>query len=375
MLLNSLLFIVFACALSFCTGAYSFETKAKYAVVMDYDTGTVLYEKNAQEKMMPSSMSKLMTVYMVLERLQKKVLKLDDRFTVSEAAWRKEGSKMFLPVLERVTIDELLNGIIVQSGNDACITVAEGISPDESSFAALMTKVGKEIGLENSVFTNSTGWPEEGHYMTAKDLATLARQLIKNFPEYYDYFAKAEYTYNGITQQNRNSLLHRDIGVDGLKTGHTEDAGYGLVASALQNGKRMIVVVNGLDTDLDRANEVEKLINYGFRYFESKVLFKAGQTIDAAKVWQGESGTVDLVVEEEVMLTVNKLVEEAVTVNVNYQSPVSAPVTKGTKIGTMDINIPKMGTYTYDLVAKNDVNKVSLFYRIINNLKYYLGYV
>jgi len=347
----------------------AYETSAKYAIVMDYETGTVLYEKNADQQMVPSSMTKLMTAYVAFERLQNSMLKLDDEFTVSEKAWRKGGSKMFLRHTERVTIDELLNGIIVQSGNDACITLAEGISSSEAEFAKLMNKTAKKIGLTNSNFVNSTGWPDKFHYMSARDLAILSRQLIKKFPEYYHYFAKQVYKYSNIKQSNRNTLLFRDVGVDGLKTGHTEDGGYGIAVSGKSGDSRVIVVVNGLDDDGSRADEAERLLSYGFRGFENKSLFKAGQVLDTAQVWQGEADSVSLSIKEDVNLIIPKLSLSDIKVDLSYKSPIASPIKKGDEVGEVIVKVPNMDSHKYTLVASEDVKKAGAFNIFVSNIK------
>lgn len=349
--------------------ASAFNTKAKYAALLDYDTGEVLYQKNADEKMVPSSMTKVMTAYIVFERLKSGILNLDDEFTVSEKAWKKGGSKMFLRHTERVTVEELLNGIIVQSGNDACITVAEGISSSEESFAELMNETAKRIGLTNSNFVNSTGWPDDGHYMSAKDLAVLARRIIKDFPEYYHYFAKAEYKYSNIKQANRNSLLFRDIGVDGLKTGHTDDGGYGIVISGEKDGRRVLAVVNGLESEFNRTDEAERLLNYGFRNFTKKTLFKKGQVVDNAQVWQGKTDEVSLSVQNDIELLIPKLSSNDIQVGIEYEGPVASPIKKGDKIGSLFIQIPNMERKRYPLVASDDVKQAGSFNRFITNIK------
>ncbi len=367
LIIRSLLFIFIPLA------ANAFDTKAKYAVLLDYETGEILYQKNSEEKMIPSSMTKVMTTYIVFERLKNGILNLDDEFTVSEKAWKKGGSKMFLRHTERVSIDELLNGIIVQSGNDACITVAEGISSSEESFAELMNETAKKIGLTNSNFVNSTGWPDEGHYMSAKDIAVLARQIIKNFPEYYHYFSKEEYKYSNIKQKNRNSLLYRDLGVDGLKTGHTDDGGYGIVVSGENEGRRVLAVVNGLSSEMERADEAERLLNYGFRNFAIKTLFKKGQVLDTASVWQGQSDSVSLSLKDDIQLLVPKLVKNQIQVGIEYNGPVPSPINKGDEIGIVFIQIPNMERKKYPLVASEDVKQASSLNRFITNIKALLG--
>lgn len=360
----------FACHASF---AHAFETSAKYAIVMDYETGTVLYEKNASEPMTPSSMTKLMTTYLLFERLQNKVLKLEDTFTVSEKAWRMGGSKMFVRVGDQVTIEDLLKGIIIQSGNDACVTAAENISSSEDAFAQLMTETGEKLGLLNSRFLNSTGWPAEGHHMTARDIAVLSRMIIRQFPEYYHYFSEHEYTYNKIRQHNRNLLLYRNIGVDGLKTGHTEEVGYGIAVSGKQGDKRLVVVVNGLTSDQERANEAERLLNYGFQSFETKTMLHVGQEIEQAEVYNGVKPLASLAPGADLVMTVPKMMDDKIQVQITYNTPLVAPIAKGTEVGKIVITVPNMDSATVPLVAGEDIAEAGWFSRVIRNAKHYLG--
>ena len=273
--------------------AAAIETMAREALLVDMDTGAVLLEKNADKPMPPASMSKIMTTYMVFSRLREGKLAMDDTLPVSERAWRRggcvsDGSTMCLKLGERVKVEDLLQGIIVQSGNDASIVIAEGLAGSEEAFASEMNKKAKEIGLKGSVFRNSTGLPEPDHVMTARDLAVLAERTIKDFPEYYHFYSEKEFTYNGIKQGNRNPLLYKSVGADGLKTGHTKEAGYGLTASAKQADRRVVLVVAGLPSMAARAEESVRLIDYAFREFENVPLVKAGEQVETASVWLGE---------------------------------------------------------------------------------------
>ncbi|MDB2414932.1 D-alanyl-D-alanine carboxypeptidase [Rickettsiales bacterium] len=346
----------------------AFETNAKYAILMDYDTSEILYDKNANSSMHPSSMTKLMTVYVVFEHLQKGILHLEDKFRVSEKSWRTGGSKMFLNHRDRVTVEQLLNGIIVQSGNDACIAMAEGISSSEEAFVELMNKTSQRIGLEGSVFKNTTGLPDEGHVMTAKDIAVLSANIIKNFPKYYEYFSKQEYSYGGIKQKNRNLLLYDEMNVDGLKTGHTDDGGYGIAVSAKQDGRRLIAVVNGLASEIERAEEARRLLIYGFRYFDNKTFYDAGDVVANADIWYGADENVPLVTKEKINLPVPKLDESNIKIEVLYNGPLHAPVKQGDEVGILKINIPNMPEKSFPLYASKDVSKMGLFKRIIKNL-------
>lgn len=351
----------------------AFETLAKQAIVVDHDSGTVLFSKNADELMHPSSMSKLMTVYIAFDMLKKGQINLDTTFLVSERAWRKQGSKMFVPVSKQVSVEDLLHGIITQSGNDACIVVAEGIAGTEEAFAQLMNSKAEELGMTKSRFTNSTGWPDDNHLMTARDLAILSGRIVKDFPEYYEFFAKPDFTYGGIKQGNRNLLLYRNIGVDGLKTGHTEAGGYGIAISGEQNDKRIDVVVNGLSSMKERADEAQKLFSYGLLNFENKTLFQENQPIEQAEVWYGKADTVPLVAATPVNVILPKASGNDLQVSVTYDGPVEAPISQGQPIGKLVVKAPDMEAVTVPLVAGKDVKRASYFSRLLDNAGYYLS--
>ena len=340
------------------------ETKAKQAFLIDNVTGTVLFEKNADELMEPSSMSKIMTIYMVFERLADGSLKLDDTLPVSEKAWRKGGSKMFVKIGDRVSVEDLLRGIIIQSGNDATIVIAEGLAGDEKSFAAEMTDRARELGLESSTFTNASGWPDEDHRVTARDMALLAKLTIENFPQYYGFYAELEFTYNGIRQGNRNPLLYKKMGADGLKTGHTVNAGYGLTASAIRDGRRLILVINGLGSASGRSREAERLIEYGFREFSNYALFEAGEAIGEADVWLGDAATVPLVIEAPLVITLTRKARRKMRVKLVYDGPIPAPVFKGARIATLSVTAPDVEPVEVPLVAGADVGKLGPLSRI-----------
>ena len=340
------------------------ETGAKQAFLLDFVTGTVLFEKDADELMEPSSMSKIMTIYMIFERLADGSLKLEDTLPVSEKAWRKGGSKMFVKVGDRVTVEDLLRGIIVQSGNDATIVIAEGLAGDEQSFAAGMTERAHELGMVSSNFTNASGWPEEGHRVTARDMAKLAKLTIENFPQYYGYYAELEFTYNGIRQGNRNPMLYKKMGADGLKTGHTKNAGYGLTGSAIRDGRRLILVINGLETARARSREAERLIEYGFREFANYALYDAGATVGAADVWLGDAATVPLVIEAPLVTTLTRKARRKMQVKLVYDGPIPAPVVKGARIATLIVTAPDVEPVEVPLVAGADVGKLGPLSRI-----------
>lgn len=345
--------------------AATMETSARQALIVDFETGTPLLEKNADEQMHPSSMSKLMTVYMVFEKLKEGTLSLEDGFTVSEIAWRTGGSKMFVHVGDRVSVEMLLHGIIVQSGNDACVVVAENIASSEAEFAAEMNKKAKKIGLMHSNFKNSTGWPDPDHLMTARDLSILARRLIEDFPANYKIFKELEYTYNKIKQGNRNPLLYKSsTGADGLKTGHTEEGGYGLTASAVREGRRLIMVLNGLPSMKARGSESERLLDWAFREFENYRLFEEGQEVSTAEVWLGSKDSVPLVTDKKVMYTLVRQGIKDVKVSVVYDGPVAAPIRKGQQIATLRVSAPNMAPAELPLLAGADVERLGFFGRL-----------
>ncbi len=286
--------------------ATGIDTQARNALILDYETGAVMLDKGADERMAPASMSKIMTAYLVYDALKKGKLSLDDMLPVSEKAWRTQGSKMFVPLGGRVKVEDLIRGMIVQSGNDACIVLAEGLAGSEDAFVDMMNEKAKELGLKDSHFANVDGLPDPNEYMTARDLATLARHLIADFPEYYHYDSEKDFTYNGIKQGNRNPLLYKDLGVDGMKTGHTEEAGYCLTASAMRDGRRIIMVLAGLPTMKSRGTEGERLLEWAFREFNDYKLVKAGETLDQADVWLGQAAKVPVMAQRDVVVTLPK---------------------------------------------------------------------
>ncbi len=340
------------------------ETSAKQFVLVDAATGMTLAAKNADEPMYPASMSKIMTLYIAFEHLAEGRLAMEDTFTVSPKAWRMKGSRMFLEVDSRVTVGELLRGIIVQSGNDASIVLAEGIAGSESAFADMMNDKAAEIGLDDSHFTNATGWPDPDHVTTASDVAELSRRIIADFPEYYPMFAEKTYTYNGIRQGNRNPLLYRYDGADGLKTGYTSVSGHGLAASAKRGEQRLVLVVNGLDGVNVRARESERLLNYGFRAFKTYVLFRAGEVVDEFEVWLGEEDAVPLVVDRDVMVMMPRSSRKHMEVKIVADSPIAAPVESGAPVARLVVSAPEVETREWPLLAGATVDSLSGFGRI-----------
>jgi len=335
--------------------AQSIDTQAPFAYLIDLSSDTVLMEKQADVPTAPASMSKMMTILMVLERLKAGTLSLNDTFPVSEKAWKKGGSKMFVEVDTRVRVEDLLRGIIVQSGNDACIVVAEGLAGSEEAFAADMNARAKELGLNDSHFVNSTGWPDEGHVMSARDLAKLADVLISEFPDHYRMFAEKSFTYNDIAQSNRNPILSNGMAADGLKTGHTERSGYGLTASAKRGDRRLVLVLNGLDSVTQRAREAERLLEWGFRSFESVTVFNAQDRVEEAPVWLGERASVPLVLEEKLAVTLPRQARPQMEVSVRYDAPVPAPIRKGDTLGSLQVSAPGFEPVERPLIAGADV--------------------
>lgn len=357
--------------------ADSIETNAREAVVIDPQTEAVLLSKDADSRMPPASMSKMMTVYLLFESLKEGRVSLDDKFRVSENAWRKGGaasggSTMFLPPNTTVKVEDLIRGIIVQSGNDACIVVAENLAGSEEAFARRMTEKARALGMSGTQFMNATGWPNPDHYTTAHDLALLAEYTIKDFPEYFHYYSEKEFTYNDIRQSNRNPLLYGYPGADGMKTGHTEEAGYGLTATAERDGRRLILVVNGLSSAKERSSEGAKLLDWAFREFDNYKLFSSGDTVEIAPVWLGTKPTVEMKIGRDVFLTMSRKSRRSMKVSVNYQSPVAAPIMAGQQIGTLKIEAQDFDTMEIPLTAAADIGQLGMFGRLGAALEFLL---
>ncbi len=348
----------------------SIDTSAKQAIMVDYYTGAVLFAKNADERMAPSSMSKMMTLYILFQRVKEGRIKLDDTLAVSEKAWRTGGSKMFVQLNSRVRVEDLIQGIAVQSGNDACVVVAEGLSGSEQAFAEEMNKTAKTLGLTGSHFVDASGLPDPEQYMTARDLATLARHLITDFPDFYHYFKEIEFTYGGIKQGNRNPLLYKKDSVDGIKTGHTDAGGYGLTASAIRDGRRLILVLNGMSSVNERSRESEKLLDWGYREWGNYTLFKAGEKASEAEVWLGTQPTVPLVADRDVIVTLPRLSREKMKVTVSYDGPVAAPIAKGAVIAKVTVEAPDVPDMEQPLSAGEAVERLGSLGRIAAAMHY-----
>jgi D-alanyl-D-alanine carboxypeptidase (penicillin-binding protein 5/6) len=348
-------------------------TAAKYAYMVDTTTGTVLLDKNGDAPMAPSSMSKLMTGFMLFEQLRDGRVKMDDTFPISERAYKVGGSTMFAEVNTRVAVEDLIRGMIVVSGNDACVAIAEALASSEDAFAVEMTKRGREIGLTNSTFKNATGLPAADHLMSPRDLATLAQRIIADFPQYYHFYSEKEFRYGKQKQGNRNPLLYKNIGADGLKTGHTNDAGYGLTASVIRNGRRLVLVVNGLTSMNERSRESERLIDWGFREWESYAIAKVGDAVDNAPVWLGEEATVPVGVASNFTATLKRTSRPDMKVTVKYDGPVAAPVVKGMPVGTLTVTAPNTTPLSVPLVATADVPRLGVFGRMAASLRHLVG--
>lgn len=349
--------------------AWAIDTTAREAYMFDYKTGQVLLEKDAHVQMPPASMSKLMTLNLVFERLKDGRLKLDDEFSVSERAWRKGGaasgsSTMFLEPRQKVRVEDLIKGIIIQSGNDACIVVAEALGGSEANFAVEMTQRALELGMTQSSFANATGWPDPMQRMSAHDLGILVKHLIAEFPEYYKYFKLKSFKYNGIRQSNRNPLLYKTMGADGLKTGHTSEAGYGLTSSAVRDGRRLILVVNGLNSVRARSSESERLIEWGFREFNNYALFQKGQEVTSAELWLSDKQTVGLYIDQDVEVTLPRKSRREMKVEVKYNGPIPAPVKKGQQLAKVVISAPDVEPIEIPLYATEDAGRLGFVGRL-----------
>lgn len=355
--------------------ALSFDTSAKAAYVIDQTTGTVLLSKQSDEALPPASMSKLMTLYVAFEAIRDGRLTLDERLPVSSHAMSYKGSTMFLDTNDRVRVEDLLRGIIVLSGNDACVVIAEALSPDgtEAGFARYMTQRAQQIGMTSSTFTNSNGWPQAGHRMSVHDLAILANRLISDFPEFYPLFAEKEFAFDGrapSNTRNRNPLLRLNIGADGLKTGHTQEAGYGLVGSAKQGDRRVIFVISGLDSEARRAEEAEAIVNWSFRQFAEKTIVKAGEPITQAEVWMGGESSVDLVPADDLNILLPVLSSGELTAEVVYSGPIKAPIAQGQELAELVISPEGLPETRLPLVAGHAVGNGGFATRVTTAAKY-----
>ena len=366
------LIFVFFLFLVLSKNVFAIETIAKQAILYDMDTKSVLFKKNSDQLVSPSSMSKIMTIYYVFKKISEGELSLQDEFIVSKKAWKKGGSKMFVKVNEKVKVEDLIRGIIVQSGNDACIVLAEGLSGSEKLFSEELTELGKEIGLKNSFFTNSTGWPDPQHLMTVDDLLTLSIRTIKDFPDFFHYYSEKEFTFSGIKQLNRNPLLFTDLNSDGLKTGHTSLGGYGLVATVKKNDRRLILVLNGLNSSKDRAKEAQRLLKIGFNQYEILKIAEANKNIKTLNVWGGDKKKINIFSKDEIKITIPKKIKKQLSFAIKYQSPLIPPITSEEPIGEFLIKKNKEILKKFKLFTDQNVKKMNFFQKIGHNFRYLL---
>ena len=360
---------VFLLMLTPASHAAYIDTDAEVAVVIDGHTGKVLFSKDKDKKTYPASMTKIMTTLIIFEKLANETLSLDDKFLVSEKAWReREGSSMFVEVDKEIRVEDLLRGIIVQSGNDACIVVAENIAGTEESFAKMMTQKAKEIGMKNTNFTNSTGMYDKDNYSTVYDIALLSMHLINEYPQYYHLFAETEFEWSGIKQNNRNSLLYKNMGVDGLKTGHLSKSGYGLAASAVDQNRRVISVVKGFESTQKRTQGSSRLITWAFREFTNLKLFEKDDIVGQVEISGSRNKESDVSTGEEIIITVPKSKRDGLTTNIVIDDNISAPLNAGDKVGYLEISVPGEENQTYELYATNEIDRSNIFVRFFNYL-------
>ena len=345
------------------------DLEATSYLIMDADSGTHLVEQNIDQKVEPASLTKMMTAYVVASQIAEGHITMSDQVTVSERAWRMGGSRMFIEVGKKVGVEDLLKGVIIQSGNDASVALAEHVSGTEEAFAELMNQYGAKLGLKNTHFMNSSGWPHGDHYTTARDLATLARALIRDYPDIYALHSIREFSYNDIKQSNRNSLLGKDASVDGIKTGHTESAGYCLVASAVRDGTRLISVVMGANGTRARTSATQALLNYSYRLFETRKLFGAGEVVTSVKVWKGERDSLDLVVENDLILTLVRAQYDRLQTVMTVEEELVAPIAAGQQLGQLELMLDEAAIASRPLVAPEAVAKGSFFVRFRDHIR------
>jgi len=355
-----------------CQTLLSFDSSAKNVLLIDFDTNQVLFSKNEDEKIYPASMSKLMTLYILFDSLDKGIVSLEDKFSVSRNAYQKEGSTIYAELGTEISVENLIKGIVVSSGNDACVIVAEALSGSEQNFVQQMNYYALEMDLNNSNFKNSSGLHDIDHFTTLEDLVRLAKFIISDFPEYYSFFADRSFTWNNITQYNRNNLLKSDLGIDGLKTGYTSESGFGIIVSSKKNDRRLIGIVAGLDNVDKRTAEITRLINYGYRGFKDYSIFKDNQIIDYATVWKGKINNLPLIVDYDLNLLLDIPGRRSIRVEYRYSEPLYAPIIKGDAVGTMEVIIPGRKNIELNLLAGENINKVNFFSGFIKSFDYFL---
>ena len=352
--------------------AFAIDTKAEQAIVIDFDTNEILFEKNPNERVIPASMTKIMTVYVAFDRIKNTNFAITNKCRISPKAYKMGGSRTFLEIDDQVSVDDLLKGIIVQSGNDASIALAECLGGTEEDFSKLMNVYAEKLGLINTNFTNSSGWPEDNHYSTVYDLAIISNALIKNFPNLYEYFKMKDFTYNDITQPNRNKLLESVDGADGLKTGFTKKSGWGIAATAIRNKRRVTVVINGTNSSRSRLNEATNLINWAFNQTSQKTLVNKNQFIKSVDVWLGVEPTINLVSAEKIVSTLSFDQIQLMNSSIEYVKPLEAPIIKDNVYGKLYINIEGKPIIEVPLIAEKNVSKVNPFIKIFAAIKYLL---
>ena len=372
-LLASLLFIAGITAASPVARADEIQSSAQTIYIVDFLTGAVMMDRNSMARIEPASLTKMMTAYLVFEDLKKGKVKLTDSFTVSERAWSTQGSKMFVELGNSIKLEDLLRGIIVQSGNDACVVVAEGLAGSEEAFAERMNAKAKEFGLSGTHFVNADGWPDPNHYTTARDLAVLAHHLIADFPEYYHYFSEIDFTYHGIKQGNRDPLLYKNVGADGIKTGHAEGPGYSLVSSGQQNGRRIIMVVQGLNSKRSRSDEAVQLWQWAFRNFGNYTVAKAGSPLVDAPVWLGKKESVPLSAMSDVVVTLPREARGRLKATAIFDGPLAAPLAAGHQVGMLRVEVPGMPPVEMPLAAATSVERLGPFGRMFAAAAYFIG--
>lgn len=364
------IFTLFVYLLIFPVSVNAIDTKAEHAIVIDFDTNEILFEKNSNLKKPPASMTKIMTVYAAFDRIKNTDLSITNECVISTKAYKMGGSRTFLEIDDRVSIDDLLKGIIIQSGNDASIAMAECLGGTEEDFAKLMNVYAKRLGMNNTNFINSSGWPEDNHYSTVYDLALLSNALIRQFPDLYLYFSDKEFTYNEIKQPNRNKLLNTLQGSDGLKTGFTKASGWGIAATAIRDSRRITVVINGTNSSRSRLNEASNLINWAFSQTSQKQIIDEGQLITEVDVWLGNKPRVNLISSEKVISTLSFDQIQLLKSTIQYKKPIEAPIKKGQVYGVLTITIEGKPDIKVDLVAQNNVNSINPIFKIFAALKY-----
>ena len=364
------IFTLFVYLLIFPVSVNAIDTKAEHAIVIDFDTNEILFEKNSNIKTPPASMTKIMTVYAAFDRIKNTDLSITNECVISTKAYKMGGSRTFLEIDDRVSIDDLLKGIIIQSGNDASIAMAECLAGTEEDFAKLMNVYAKRLGMNNTNFINSSGWPEDNHYSTVYDLALLSNALIRQFPDLYLYFSDKEFTYNEIKQPNRNKLLNTLQGSDGLKTGFTKASGWGIAATAIRDSRRITVVINGTNSSRSRLNEASNLINWAFSQTSQKQIIDEGQLITEVDVWLGNKPRVNLISSEKVISTLSFDQIQLLKSTIQYKKPIEAPIKKGQVYGVLTITIEGKPDIKVDLVAQNNVNSINPIFKIFAALKY-----